>query len=297
MFEPPAVVIKAARRALEMANISVRRLRPSEANRGLGVYKKLYSEESLRQKRFYNVGAGAFVHEYWTNIDFVSEWYGGVQKNVVHHDLMALGPLPIADGTAEIIYTSHTVEHVTDAAVQKLFDEAYRALKPGGCLRVTTGPDALLDYAALMRGDAEHFYWDEWYVAPGQYEKHCRAPATSVPLEERWLHHVASQLAPNEVTDYPIKLHAPEIRKLLEEKPLEEALDYLTSLVKFDPMRAGNHVSWWTHDKALRFMQNAGFETVYRSAYSQSRFAVLRNTAYFDNTHPAMSLYVEAIKS
>ncbi len=169
-------------------------------------------------------------------------------------------------------------------------------LKPGGALRVTTGPDAHLDYAALMRGDADHFYWDEYYVERGHYEADFRAPATSVPLEERWLHHVATQLAPNDVTDYPTKLNAEQVKKLLGEKPLEAVLDYLTGLCTFDANRPGNHMSWWTPERAIALMRRAGFQNAYRSAYGQSRFAVLRNTFYFDNTHPSMSLYVEAIK-
>ncbi|HVH43627.1 MAG TPA: methyltransferase domain-containing protein, partial [Labilithrix sp.] len=288
---------EAVRKAFGLAGINVTRGKPPNIGRELALYKQLYSSESLARKKFYNVGAGGFSHRYWTNIDFVSDHYATIQKDVVHYDLMALGPLPIADGEAEIIYTSHTIEHVSDAAVENLFREAHRVLKPGGCLRVTTGPDANLDYAALQRGDAAHFYWDEYYAAPGQFEQHFRAPATSVPLEERWLHHVATQLAPNDITDYPIKLDAAKIRTLLAEKPLEEALDYLTSLCKFDPARPGNHMSWWTPAKATDLMRRCGFETVYPSGYGQSRFAVLRDTRYFDCTHPAMSLYVEAIKT
>lgn len=264
---------------------------------GLERYKRLYSSESLEKRRFYNVGSGSFYHEYWTNLDYVSERYGSVQRQPLHIDLMQCGPLPIETGTAELVYTSHTVEHVSDAAVQKLCEEAFRVLKPGGAFRVTTGPDAVLDHAALMRGDADHFYWDENYATPGTYENNYRAPATSVPLEERWLHHVATQLAPNYIGDHPVKFSAGQITELLQQKPLNEVLDYLTGLCTFDPKHPENHMSWWSHDKMLGYLQRAGFQTAYRSAYGQSRFAVLRNTNFFDSTHPSMSLYVEAIKS
>src|SRR5688572_23624146 len=78
----------------------------------LSVYNALYDAATLKRKPFYNVGAGSFWHPHWTNIDFVSDWYGAVQKDILPFDLMALEPLPIASDTAEIIYTSHTIEHI-----------------------------------------------------------------------------------------------------------------------------------------------------------------------------------------
>lgn len=95
-------------------------------------YIAQYGRDAVKGRRFYNVGSGSFFHPCWTNIDFVSDWYGGVQKNVIHHDLMSPDPLPIPTGSAEIIYSSHTIEHVEETAVAKLFREAYRSLKPGG---------------------------------------------------------------------------------------------------------------------------------------------------------------------
>jgi len=43
-------------------------------------------------------------------------------------------------------------------------------------------------------------------------------------------------------------------------------------------------------------MKNAGFQNVYKSGYAQSKSPILRNTNYFDNTHPQISVYIEAIK-
>ena len=262
----------------------------------LSTYRAIYDEATLARRPFYNVGAGGFWHPHWTNIDFVTDWYAGVQRDVVHYDLTSTEPLPIADGSAEVIYTSHTVEHVTEAAVERLFRESYRALRPGGVLRVTTGPDAETDYRALLAGDARWFYWDKRYVAPGSYEHIYRAPATSVPLEERWLHHVASQLAPNDLSPSEVKLTALEVRAIIEERGFEGSLDYLTGLCSFNPERPGNHISWWSHGKLLRFLNNAGFESAYRSGHGQSVLPILRNTALFDSTHPQMSAYVEAVR-
>lgn len=263
----------------------------------LGVYGAHYDQATLARKPFYNVGAGAFWHPHWTNIDYVSDWYGPDQRDVVHHDLMSDEPLPIETGSALIVYTSHTVEHVSEAAAAKLFREAHRALQLGGVLRVTTGPDAELDWRALMAGDSSWFYWDdESYSAPGSYEHIYRQPGSTVPVEGRWLNHVATPLAPHSLSPSDVKLSADDVRAMVAERGYEGTLDYVTSLVRFDPERPGNHISWWSHDKLLRFLGEAGFTNAYRSGYGQSVSPILRNTALFDNTHPQISCYVEAVR-
>ena len=77
---------------------------------------------------------------------------------------------------------------------------------------------------------------------------------------------------------------------------MEDALDYFTGLCTFMPDRPGNHMSWWNKAKVGRFLREAGFKVVRNSGYGQSFAPVMRNTQYFDNTHPPISLYVEAVK-
>ncbi len=261
-------------------------------------YAGLYPADSVRNRRFYNVGAGSFFHPCWTNLDYASDWYAGIQRGFVPYDLMAGGRLPIQDASAEIIYTSHTVEHVTDAAVERLFRNAFDALKPGGIFRVTTGPDADLNFAALERGDAGWFYGDD--DASARFDAHYRnihrEPPNTRPIEERWLHHVASQLAPNDRSPSPVKFNAREIRRIIAEKGKIGALDFFTSLCSFQPDHIGNHISWWNAEKLINRLRAAGFENVYLSGYRQSAAHVLRNTHFFDNTHPQMSVYVEATR-
>jgi predicted SAM-dependent methyltransferase len=276
--------------------IHKKRTNSAEKENDLKLYNELYKRDSIDNKRFYNVGSGSFSHPYWTNLDYVSDWYVGMQINVIHIDLMEKGPLPIEANSAEVIYSSHTIEHVKDDAVQNLFNESYKVLKPGGFIRITTGPDADTDFEALQRGDSHWFYWNKWYEAPGTYEHVYHKPATAVPLEERWLHHVASQLAPNDKSPSQVKLNADEIRRLITNKSKNELLDYLTSLCAFQPERTGNHVSWWNYNKIEDFLRRAGFTNVYKSGYGQSHCPVLRNVNYFDNTHPQISVYVEAVK-
>lgn len=286
----------AVNRVLKPLGVRLARAEAIEDPYNIALYQRLCSPETLQRKPFYNVGAGSFHHPYWTNIDYVSDWYEHVQQDVLHHDLMALKPLPIEDGTAKIIYTSHTIEHVSNEAVMNLFKSAYKALNKGGILRVTTGPDAETDFRALMADDPDWFYWDEDYAKPGEYEAIYRCPATEQTLEERWLHHVASELAQNDISPSKKKFSGPEIRAKIDELGFPAVLDYFADLCEFNPERPGNHISWWSHTKLIDYMKEAGFETVYRSGHHQSASPLMRRSPLFDSTHPQISIYVEAVK-
>ncbi len=281
------------RRLAGMVGFEIKR-KPDDER--LDIYRAIYPDAELSKKPFINVGAGSFQHPYWTNVDYATDWYSGVQNNIVHYDIMTKEPMPFENAFAYIVYTSHTIEHVKSDAVQSLFKDVYRILKPGGIVRITTGPDAETDYRALLANDADWFYWDEAYATVGSYEKHFRAPATSVPLAERWLHHVASQLAMNSLSPSPRKYDAEKIMAVISSKTMTEALDYFTEQCTFQPDWPGNHVSWWTHEKVMQYLRNAGFGNVYRSGHAQSASPLMRRSGLFDTTHPQMSLYVEAVK-
>ena len=235
-----SILVKAIRSTLSAIGLEINR---AQDRLKLDAYHDYHSDE-LQNKPFYNIGAGSFFHPYWTNIDYVSNWYKGIQKNVIHHDLMSCEPLPIETNQAKIIYTSHTIEHISDDAVRVLFAEAYRVLENGGVFRITTGPDAETDYRALINGDEDWFYWDRWYSKKGSYEHIFSSPAHSVPLSERWLHHVASQLAKNDISPSEHKLSDSEIWSAIDKYGFPDVLDYFCGLCKFQSDRPGNHISW-----------------------------------------------------
>lgn len=256
-----------------------------------------FPAESLLGRRFYNVGAGEFAHRYWTNLDYDTAHYRGAQKNpYLPYDLMALAPLPIESGVAELVYSSHTIEHVSDEAVRNLLRECYRILKPGGGIRLTT-PDAWLGYQAYRRNDLTYWYWVEEYSRPGRWEKLYKMPLCKASIHQLFLHHYASQLCLTDVDDSPPKKFSDaEIREYFSRHDEVEALDYFTRQCRYNPEHPGNHINWWTRAKAGAFLQAAGFAEAYVSGWGQSVFPPLRDTSLFDNTHPRISLYVEAIK-
>lgn len=261
----------------------------------LDLYRRVHGEEAVRERRFYNVGAGTFRHPAWTNVDHESEWYGGTQINL-EWDLLALTPFPARDAHAEIVYTSHTIEHVTDEAVRNLFKETHRVLKPGGVCRVTA-PNIDLDYRAFREGDREHFrHYIDRYSVPDNWRKLFTRSLADASLQQLFLVRFATNASTLHVDGAPSRIADEEVDRLFREVPYEKALDACVARCSLDVQRRfpGNHINWWNPDKVQRCLRDAGFEDVYVSAYGQSRSPVLRNTDYFDNTHPKLSLYVEA---
>ncbi len=150
---------KQLKKILDFGGLTISR--KNEPNENLDMYRRLYSKESLLEKRFYNIGAGSFSHSCWTNVDNVSEWYKhNTDKTLkgINYDLFSLQALPIESNSAELIYTSHVIEYVNNEAVQNIFNKAYRVLKSEGLIRIVA-PDAELQYKAYINNDRAYFYW------------------------------------------------------------------------------------------------------------------------------------------
>src|SRR6187455_2352519 len=93
------------------------------------IYKRHHSIEVTHQsyvdhfgsldaakKRCFNIGAGSWQHDGWTNIDLPpqSEEFAKIQAPCIYHNLVENEDLPIEAGSAELIYTSHVIEHLPD---------------------------------------------------------------------------------------------------------------------------------------------------------------------------------------
>ncbi len=285
------IATKIIRNTFEHFGIEIRK-KPKLSNRVYDTFPK----QAPSEKYFYNIGAGSFQHPYWTNIDYATKHYSSVQKDFIQYDLMEMKPLPIEKNMAEIVYSSHTIEHISDEAVRNMLKESYRILKPGGGIRLTT-PDAWLEFQAYKRKDMDYWYWKDWYSEEGTWEKLYKVPLTKASIHQLFLHHFASQLCEIDIDDSPQKKYSDsEIHDHFSNSSDVSDLDYFTKQCKFNSDYPGQHINWWTHEKLMSFLKEAGFLMPYVSGWGQSVFSPLRDTNLFDNTHPKISLYVEAIK-
>ena len=293
------MIINAVKSVASLIGLMVTKIPKSDYKDAL--YESLYSHDSLLHKRFYNIGAGPFNHKYWTNVDYVNDWYAGNTNNTlkgINYDLFSLEPLPIETDSAEMVYTSHTIEHVNNTAVQNVFNEAFRVLKPGGRFRVVT-QDIKLSYRAYKEDDRNFFFWIDWFSNPENYKRvNLRQPLNQESIAQIFLEDFAAQASEIPLHGAAYRISDSQLEKLFNEKSFEDALDYCTSLCDIEVQKkyTGNHINWFTEEKLIKMLKAAGFKNVYRSGYGQSYSPVMRDLNFFDETLPGISLYVEAQK-
>ena len=213
-------------------------------------------------------------------------------------DLFDKKPLPIEDGTAEVFYCSHVLEHIDTESGQHLLNQIYQKLKPGGVVRLTM-PDIDLAYQAYVKNDKSFFLWlKKWstlYPDP-------RLNFTKNPLDcdigQIFLAHVAhhaAEIHPNRVDDY---VTSDGLQELFLNNDYESALDILIGKCSLDMQmkHAGQHIiNWYNFHKTERMLMLAGFTNIYKSGYHQSLVPIMRNSL-FDTTTIPTSLYIEASK-
>jgi SAM-dependent methyltransferase len=275
--------------------ISPAKKKPQPAENETENYRRWYGEDAVTRKAFYNVGAGKFRHPLWTNVDHASEWYAAAQSEFLEHDLESDDSLPIPDKSAAIVYTSHTIEHISDKAAAKLFSEAKRVLRPNGVFRATT-PNMLLNYEAWRRRDRDYFYWVDSSKRSEGWRKNYSRPLADCSLNQIFLSHFAPYLCDVNLFGGKKRLSDDEIDEIFNRQTMDQALDEIVQMIDLENHRAhpGQHCNWWTADKLTSMLREAGFITIYSSGYGQSRSPALRDTKFFDKTHPKISLYVEA---
>lgn len=243
-------------------------------------YHDNYSSYSIENKKYINIGAGRFRHKYWTNVDLKSEYSLDWSQSDIDYNLFSMEALPIEDNSVEIIYTSHTIEHITNTHVAKLLSESYRTLKPGGCIRIVC-PDVELAIRALHNKDVEFFE----QVYGENIEK----------IESAFVRYFATHVVCPEFEKY---LDNEQIAEHLSNMNIYDALNYFTNCCteEYQQRNFNNHMNWFNENKLSDMLKRAGFSKIYKSRYSQSGISVLRDYRYFDATLPFMSLYIEAIK-
>lgn len=77
-----------------------------------------------------HLGAGPVIKPGWLNYD-MNPGPGGIQ-----HDLTR--PLPLADGSADYVFSEHFIEHITREQALRLLRECHRVMREGAVIRITT---------------------------------------------------------------------------------------------------------------------------------------------------------------
>lgn len=109
--------------------------------------------------RMLNVGCGEQFHSDWTNIDLTP-----VNKGIVTCDLT--NGLPFDDGSFDVVYHSHVLEHLNASDGVAFLKECFRVLRRGGLLRIVV-PD--LEQIAALYLEMHDRAWDGEVEAESDY--------------------------------------------------------------------------------------------------------------------------------
>jgi len=93
-----------------------------------------------------NLGCGPRGLKGWLNVDMARALHIDIVWNATHG-------LPFAAESCTAILNEHMIEHIAKEDAEKLLQECWRVLQPGGVLRIST-PDAEL-YLRSYLGDGE----------------------------------------------------------------------------------------------------------------------------------------------
>jgi len=240
---------------------------------------KLYDNLFSSNAKLINIGAGNFNHPRWLNVDFYSTTDNKKNKIDIFYDLNSNETLPFDNESVDIVYSSHTIEHVFKKNVFRLVEELKRILKKNGIIRFVY-PNIDLAVKAYFNNDKDFFYMN-----PKDYS-----------LEKNLTSIFAMNLNDSNSPNFIDEL---EIRKIMHEMRSIDALDYLEDLNNKNPevfFRPDYHRSWWNFNLLKTIFKKNNFSEIYASSFGQSSCPILRDTSIFDNTHPKLSGYLEVKK-
>lgn len=256
--------------------------------------KKRIKAQFESEPKYLNVGGGNFVREHWRVLDFdaTSYWFDSEPIFLDFAvDLERQEQWPIDDSEYDLVYSSHTLEHISDEAVTRTLEEMYRVLKPGGWVRINV-PDMNYIMEKYDQG-AVSWFTEVW---PHRYPQDTDHPGPDCPdgfeLEFYLLVFFASHL----VTKRRVELDYAAVREELAADDLSEAFQRYSGRIKDEWQRAEPrlHRNWFTPDRLRRLLKEAGFETIEQRDCNKSR---IDEFCYpeFDN-HELMSVFMDARK-
>ena len=229
---------------------------------------------------YLNIGAGKFCRSNWRVLEYAGEETSyGYDTSLIDFNLNLFNDpkFSINDNSVNLIYSSHTFEHLNDKNVQHILNESFRILKKGAGIRVTM-PDIDLAYNAYLKSDVNFF----------------NTLNNQLPGCDSLISKFFDYFSQIDVSKYNTEILHNDFTSLSKENFLNKyTLDINDSIIRTN---FGAHMNWFNEDKLRKMFAKAGFSNTKKMKYKESQFSEMTNKE-FDNTHPMMSIYYEAIKN
>ncbi|MEA4919255.1 class I SAM-dependent methyltransferase [Proteiniphilum sp.] len=276
----------------------------------------LYSDESIKEKRFYNIGAGSqrSKFDFWTYIDLETSKYS--KKGIdIFYDLESLSPIPVPDDHAEVVFNSFVIEHISMEATKNLCREAFRMLKKGGVFHSKVhcyeyayrlynhklispkipfecreSNELLDDFLKKYNGRVKAFFNDKnEYV----FKSLSDSEELIFNAENSFIYHNATAALDN------LSKGSSNIRELLETKDKKDIASFYENVLGYvDKNKKEPHqhnANYFSKEDLFSFMKDVGFSEVYFTQPYQS----ISPTLWEDKLNPVHMGFlfsIEAIK-
>ena len=169
---------------------------------------------------------------------------------------------PIRDNTFKLIYSGHTLEHISPTSLDHVLDEIFRVMIPGGMFRVQV-PD-------------NELYWK--HAVGGNLEE-----------AQRLIVNVATALEKDTKT-------LVNVIRDVNSMNMKEFCDKYSSLARqVENPSHGGHLNWFVWNKLEGVLSAHGFTDIRRGEQNDSEAPEMRGRA-FDRLIPKLSLYAECKK-
>jgi hypothetical protein len=196
-------------------------------------------------------------------------------------------------------YSAHTIEHLSDDAVLRLFKKLAISMRSGGVIRVECPDlDLLLDdYKCVHNTDRKVTKQMLEFTGRWNMPKVSDGDVMDVYAQEhvKILTGIVSYFDRRYNTALPPVCSAEEFNEKISTLSNAEFGDWAVSLLTPEKLRDSYlHRNWFNFDKLQRFLTDAGFSGVVRCGPRDTHYGFKMN---INRTHRAWcSIYVEAIK-
>jgi SAM-dependent methyltransferase len=200
--------------------------------------------------------------------------------------------LPFADNSQSIIYSSHMIEHLDDAALGALFEECFRVLRPGGHLRVEA-PDSERIIDAYRTNDEEFV---GYFCEENKRNLILDRGFPSIYGEEHIGILGLLSCYQMDGCHVPAIATKEEFDRRLQTLSLDDFGKWCVSLQTGEQQSSHGHINTIYFDKLDKLLSPIGFKNIVRKQNRESNIPNL-NLKGIERAHRAFySLYVEASK-
>ncbi len=275
---------------------SLRRGRPEAAVVSPQARTKITFPEG--KPRMLNLGCGNSHHPDWVNIDFIA-----ASSKVIARDLRK--PLPLDEGSCDVVYASHVLEHFSRGEARAFLKECHLVLRPGGLLRIAV-PDLetiarlyLLNLEGAAAGDDQAADRHEWMTL--ELLDQLTRQRSGGEVLRYW------QRNPMPAEEFVIERAGSEVKRFLEAnrragQALAEAPPEPTA-EEYMKFRSTGESHKWMYDRISlrRLLESLGFSGIRQCAAAESDIegftAFNLDTNSDGSTRKPDSLFMEATKA